>query len=856
MASSTPPPNKNPTTTANDSKQTKRPPETPRSHRSHGGKAGVTALRPIIAVEMDREFIKVPIDTFIKAYLPFEPCKATIDRIIECFLPDSGSGSPVDATTSSGECDNLDIDEQLQIAVGDGDSLMLRHGGHLMFRAFHRPPSTSDGSEKLIYGPLQDIAHHISLIDNLIPGRDRNEYHYRYVSSNMIKSEIDGSNNKIDACFMRGEEFAKPSTHNIAVVIEQKLLPEQRGGNNRQAVSANVQIMNDDVRRMFTYGITIESDLVTVWYHSRSHSAVSEQFSLVKQPELLLKVFTSFLYASKEELGYDPGVEHISKGHYVFRGIPNVKDRNVLDTYKTVGTISEIRANNITGRMARVFKAVKLNPATGRYGTKKYVLKDVWIDETAETERALQDAIFGDIEKFWSTRKTPQALELIKERHRNLVASKGYKKYFLTIENDYEGALTKPLAEGFQSIRGLLSGPPLDDEKIETSASHARLALHTQLMGHTIPESTAYDQFSRIDFERKYARKKQYRLVFSELCTTVGHLETLGEVIDVLFQALIPLEMMLCAGWVHRDISSGNIMAYRKNLDDAKQPWRVVLADLEYAKKYPPPEELSGSSDPKTGTPFFMPIEVMMQRSLFDHNQEKVTRSVAIKSDAGNSQPEGASLSLQPADSDDDDDDYVRFKEDTLSAPKNRAAAPWEGIVHNFQHDWESIWWLILWTITSRVVDASEDAKSYARKIFQNSIKASSQRQKAFMEPIRPDLEKCLGPLSNYFAETMEYMRGAMYRRYVLRELRGQLKDVSSFARVSLSFRSFFGDLQEHTEKWSSTKLNMKNPYIEPAERKRPLPDDEEGGQNANAKGSKPRYASMKGSRKGQRSTK
>lgn len=70
--------------------------------------------------------------------------------------------------------------------------------------------------------------------------------------------------------------------------------------------------------------------------------------------------------------------------------------------------------------------------------------------------------------------------------------------------------------------------------------------------------------------------------------------------IDVYSLSYSALQLMFCAGWVHRDISSGNIMAYRKNLDNKEQPWRVILADLEYAKRYPSPPDYSVSHDPKT----------------------------------------------------------------------------------------------------------------------------------------------------------------------------------------------------------------------------------------------------------------
>lgn len=38
---------------------------------------------------------------------------------------------------------------------------------------------------------------------------------------------------------------------------------------------------------------------------------------------------------------------------------------------------------------------------------------------------------------------------------------------------------------------------------------------------------------------------------------------------------------MFCAGWVHRDVSTGNVLARRLN-----GLWHVQLADFEYAKRY------------------------------------------------------------------------------------------------------------------------------------------------------------------------------------------------------------------------------------------------------------------------------
>jgi len=53
------------------------------------------------------------------------------------------------------------------------------------------------------------------------------------------------------------------------------------------------------------------------------------------------------------------------------------------------------------------------------------------------------------------------------------------------------------------------------------------------------------------------------------------------------------LVLLFLAGWVHRDISTGNIIVVEDNLGNA----RGFLSDLEYAKKM---STESSSSDPKT----------------------------------------------------------------------------------------------------------------------------------------------------------------------------------------------------------------------------------------------------------------
>lgn len=218
-----------------------------------------------------------------------------------------------------------------------------------------------------------------------------------------------------------------------------------------------------------------------------------------------------------------------------------------------------------------------------------------------------------------------------------------------------------------------------------------------------------------------------------------------------------------------------------------------------------------------------MPIEIMMQDTLFarDHDQS-MARSQPRALNSQGEPPAAATARVSEVAEAEVQDTYKRVKRQRLL--KDKTKDPSQGIVHNFQHDLESIWWLVLWTITSRVVGSS--AQLYGQGIFQNSIIASPKRLKAFRSGIEEDLNSCLGKLARYFSEPMETIRGAMYQDYVSRVREGNLTNIASFVPTSNAFRSFFSDLEESRDRWSATLLNAENPYIDPAERKRPLPDD------------------------------
>ncbi|CAA7260736.1 unnamed protein product [Cyclocybe aegerita] len=88
---------------------------------------------------------------------------------------------------------------------------------------------------------------------------------------------------------------------------------------------------------------------------------------------------------------------------------------------------------------------------------------------------------------------------------------------------------------------------------------------------------------------------------------------------NLFLQASTALQLLYCAGWVHRDISSGNLLWF----DSGDGNLQLVLGDLEYAKRF---RAGIGSPGPKTGTSYFMPYEVppIFVRYSFQHDLESL----------------------------------------------------------------------------------------------------------------------------------------------------------------------------------------------------------------------------------------
>ncbi|KII95753.1 hypothetical protein PLICRDRAFT_693902 [Plicaturopsis crispa FD-325 SS-3] len=366
-------------------------------------------------------------------------------------------------------------------------------------------------------------------------------------------------------------------------------------------------IMRSDPCRRFTFGITIDNVSMRVWLCSRACMVVSDAFNFTTDFAKVIRVYSSLAFGTKTELGWDPtfrSLPGVSPKQYeidVFEGPDKQKN-----TYSVVKIIWDVGAEFSQGRATRVYEALDAAGDT-------FAIKDVWREQDRDPE--------GDILKAFHTK--------------------------------ISGGTSKVDKELFMEMTQ--HGDVIVDNNIDDS-------LHTIMHGRSFPEVYGYLsllQQPKSDAQRPGGhamRRVHYRIVFPGVGLAIHELDNLGERLVVLRDAVKGLKIMSDHNHVHRDVSVGNLLAFRRD----GQSWtstRGKLSDFEYAIDMAS-EALAHSI--RTGTIDYM---AMFQPDL------------------------------------DDIDDSVA--EDSEPAPL--IATPDVVFRHNFLHDLESTWWIASWNVFAHV---------------------------------------------------------------------------------------------------------------------------------------------------------
>ncbi|KXN80911.1 hypothetical protein AN958_06838 [Leucoagaricus sp. SymC.cos] len=629
------------------------PEETPRIARSSGDKHTVTDNRNEIAKQMEQEMLTCPLDGFQNTYLPFVPSDADINKCTKNLVGK-------------------------KIFKKDNNTNTYRWREDLLKRL-------ENEKETKAFSFIKDFADAVAEYKFSQPNEQRTDepwlVYEDYPTKNVF-SEIPGSDFKDDGFFKLGRSSIDPefgrllsnlrttvAAADIVVVAEykRKLDPKNLFDNRSKLLSAANHIMSDDPRRSFMFGITIEGSRMSLWYFSRSHSTKSEDFDFIEQPMKVISIFLSFLFGKPARLGFDKAVRRYKsdhKIHYEYQVAFEGGDRY----FRTVKSLFSYRPNRITGRMTRVWQVVEIDAFKGnKISDQEFALKDVWLDSDAPTEKKIQQDIFDAVEAEKTKRKGGKASSLDyieswdteqRDKLENLLENGEYRNLFMKIEcESVGGCTTRGKPDVATPDPGLLKAGTKGSVKWRSrmlgGADRSR-----DSPGPISASSTSSDgnthRTKRNANPRSYTSKKRYLLVFGEVGSALHQLKSFKDVFKALRDITYALAVMYIAGWVHRDVSIGNIIVVESGGSLCGK-----LSDLEFARVFGPRSQVA--RDPKTGTPFFMAHEYVSGTWLWNPDIDQNREGPIDKIRKRNKQSQGDSPSAEQV------------------------------IVYNFQYDLESV---------------------------------------------------------------------------------------------------------------------------------------------------------------------
>ncbi|TFK45768.1 hypothetical protein OE88DRAFT_1740032 [Heliocybe sulcata] len=335
---------------------------------------------------MQTELVAVPSQRFLEHYLPFVPTETNMEDCLQTLMRE---GVVVD------DCH-------------DGLS-------QSSWASYPDRPSKVASDAVTAYQPLEGICR---VLSTLRINKRQASCAYIQQPVDAQVSETPGFAQNVDAFFVppQSGSCAEPiPAQNVIVNARYQLQTsvDSVNENRFKVLSGVMRCMDEDLRRTHMYSMTIEDDQFIVWYWSRSHSARSHPINFVKDLKTVLRILVSLLFASEQELGLDPTVQHRfdakrKRDCFVYK----VGQRY----FKTLECLSVHRPLAVAGRATRVFRAVEVESFDDltEKGPAK-VLREAWLESTADTEKGIQAKLFGQFdalsEQLRSTRLLPIQLE-------------------------------------------------------------------------------------------------------------------------------------------------------------------------------------------------------------------------------------------------------------------------------------------------------------------------------------------------------------------------------------------------------------------------------------------------------------
>ncbi|KIP01539.1 hypothetical protein PHLGIDRAFT_17129, partial [Phlebiopsis gigantea 11061_1 CR5-6] len=308
-----------------------------------------------------------------------------------------------------------------------------------------------------------------------------------------------------------------------------------------------------------------------------------------------------------------------------------------------------------------------------------FVLKDTWIDADRKREAAIMDDI-----RTAASNVDPKTI-------------KGVDRLLLTVEDSWE-VLVDGQVDDTHAIMRRGQEPTLNETaEVAANAEDCKRPQNQKPVVGGVKAPKALG-----DKLLQHPAKIHYRLVYKEVGKTIDELRA-SRNWETSIDCLPGLYRLHASGYVHRDISVGNILVV-----DGKGR----LGDVEDAKA----ENDDSSHDMRTGTAFFMSTEVYNHAYLYKFNRDEGSDDIKLL-----------------LDSDDEDDDSRMDGDDVLpllvvgsqhtsttpnletiheeQPPASSASEPEAEVEtvaatrtpdvfkYNPLHDLESVWWVALYML-------------------------------------------------------------------------------------------------------------------------------------------------------------
>ncbi|KAG9020639.1 hypothetical protein FRB95_003837 [Tulasnella sp. JGI-2019a] len=351
-----------------------------------------------------------------------------------------------------------------------------------------------------------------------------------------------------------------PNWFNVAAIFEYKKAhgTTHWRDNARKILWSMAHIMNYDPRRRSVVGFTIENVWLRMWYCDRAGFLVSHKVDIIDNTQLLVQLFLSLSIATPERLGYDPTMQivpHSRQFRIVVTGTEQYLTEKVLCDHRTAGAV--------IGQATRVWSVRALN-ADGEPTGDPLALKDVWVREGSPREGDIVSAILeqADNDPISATIRAELIAHLINVRAHGDVKILGASDTISRNRRDH--------IFGLSEDRGYLT---LKEDMAQF------------VTGSSVFSSVGSSGFDRLDrlkhfeanFPTTFSNRVHYRVVYSEVAQVFSQLTTIRDGYRAVAGASRALAALQLLGWVHRDLSMGNV--YLSSNGAGK------ISDLEYARK-------------------------------------------------------------------------------------------------------------------------------------------------------------------------------------------------------------------------------------------------------------------------------